>query len=748
MRVFSLSNFTLLAKFVNNPMGYKLLKILGSGGFGSVYLALDEKTMTYVAIKTVDLEQSLSELDVVQKEVTLMTRLMSNYTIRYYRSWCTESTLNIAMEAGLCSVADILSIVGPLNEATACFIMYHLVKGVAYLHESKVIHRDLKCANILVTDDSTSSTVAQQPDGLAKRLIDLILGKPVSPGLFSETSRPRSSHGSYISTIARSFSPRPNSDSAAALSLGIKLCDFGVSTTISSTMSKRCSFVGTPYWLSPEAITKNECDSFSDIWAVGICLYELIFGHPPHHKLSPTKAMIEIARNSSSTSLFDDKVEISKTCRDFAACCLDRDKTNRWPASKLLTHKWFKTIQKVSARDVLAPIMEKYFRDFNRREQDRLHDPFAIQTKQDDLGYIWLPEEQGSAEEEFVPVKQAAASRARANAGSEINVTFSPEDPYLNQLDHEKIQPTKKQEDWSFSSDTSENSPQHSKLTSPPPPHLEQNVGQLSATGEDINGQDVILPLQSVADGFTDSLQGGGCARVSTDESNEPSPTIHPSELVHKDLSNATPLKDTVNRPTTAVKLHSVLSQDPSQKTQIHIPGAQITDALKVPQVPQIPAIPPAPAFSDSVSLSARHRTDKYSLTSPGPSSRSELRKLSFNSSDPPGYKTPPPPSFITSSKLEASKTYSTISATLSRSQKNSVDILIATLRTVAASHQVESVEQLVSEFSALGNDFCDSFIKRLCLTKLSHDRETLLLSATSLQDPLLKALNDRSSVQ
>ncbi|EFO64648.1 Kinase, STE STE20 [Giardia lamblia P15] len=728
-------------------MGYKLLKILGSGGFGSVYLALDEKTMTYVAIKTVDLEQSLSELDVVQREVTLMTRLMSNHTIRYYRSWCTESTLNIAMEAGLCSIADILSIVGPLNETTACFIMYHLVKGVAYLHESKVIHRDLKCANILVTDDSTSATTAQQPDGLAKQLIDLILGKPVSPGLFSETSRPRSSHGSYISTIARSFSPRPNSDSAATLSLGIKLCDFGVSTTISSTMSKRCSFVGTPYWLSPEAITKNECDSFSDIWAVGICLYELIFGHPPHHKLSPTKAMIEIARNSSSASLFDDKVEISKTCRDFAACCLDRDKTNRWPASKLLTHKWFKTVQKVSARDVLAPIMEKYFRDFNKREQDRLHDPFAIQTKQDDLGYIWLPEEQGSADEESVPVKQAVASQTRANAGSEINVIFSPEEPCLNHSDHEKIQPTKKQEDWSFSSDASDNSPRHSKLMSPPP-HLEQNVDQLNVTGEDLHDQVAILPLQGASNGFIDSLQRNGCAQVSTDESNEPSPNIHPPKLDHGDLSTVTPLKDTANRPTTAVKLHSAFPQDSNQKTQIHIPGAQITDAIKAPQIPQIPTIPPAPVFSDSISLSARHRTDKYSLTSPGPSSRSELRKLSLNPGDPPNYKAPPPPSFITSSNLEASKTYNTISTTLSKSQRNSVDILIATLRTVATSHQIESVEQLVSEFSALGNDFCDSFIKRLCLTKLSYDRETLLLSATSLQDPLLKALCDRSNVQ
>lgn len=743
MRFFSSSIFITLAKFVDNLMGYKLLKLLGSGGFGAVYLALDKSTMSYVAIKTVDLEQSLSELDVVQKEVTLMTRLMSKYTIRYYRSWCIESTLNIAMEAGLCSVADILSIVGPLNETTACFIMYHLVKGVAYLHESKVIHRDLKCANILITDDSLSAINAEQSNGLAKQLIDIMLGKSGSTSPFSENSRPRSSHGSYISTFVRSLSAQSTTEPAASLSLGVKLCDFGVSTTISSTMSKKCSFVGTPYWLSPETITKNEFDSFSDIWAVGICLYELIFGHPPYHKLTPTKAMLEIAKYPSSTTLFDEKADISKTCRDFAACCLDRDKANRWPANKLLTHKWFKNIQKLSARDILAPVVEKYFRDLNQREQDRLRDPFAIKTEQNDLGYIWLPEEQDQPGSESATFKQLASSEAgRPNANTEIKVMLSPEASHPNYLDKRK-----KREDWSFSSDGSDSSPLNSKVASPSSYNLEPNTEHQITSVEDLDEQLSGYNPLSTTDASADfSIQRDAHARASTDASTEPSPSTQLLKPKHEEQGSATTPRDIIDRPATAINLQPILSQAPNQKTQIHIPGAEITNAFKVPPIPPIPTVPPAPILPDSICMSARHRTDKYSLTSPTFSTSSGLRKLSLNKDELPKSADPPPPLLTASNRLDTTKTYGTINTALSKTQKNSMNVLTTTLRAIATPHQMNRVESLISEFTMLGNDFCDSFIKNICLAKLSYDRETLLLPTESLEDPLLKALHDRSN--
>lgn len=100
------------------------------------------------------------------------------------------------------------------------------------------------------------------------------------------------------------------SDSILLASDGkVKLSDFGFCAQISAELQKRKSLVGTPYWMSPEVISRQPYGTETDTWSFAIMVLEMIDGEPPYFNEPPLQAMRRIRdqppprmRNESSVS--------------------------------------------------------------------------------------------------------------------------------------------------------------------------------------------------------------------------------------------------------------------------------------------------------------------------------------------------------------------------------------------------------------------------------------------------------------
>ena len=131
---------------------------------------------------------------------------------------------------------------GVFREEYIAIIVRELLKGLEYLHQEGKLHRDIK--------GESHNTRVIPLTHLARQAANILL----------------SANGE------------------------VKLADFGVSGQLSGTLSaKKNTFVGTPYWMSPEVIKQSGYDHKADIWSLGITAIELAKGEPPYAELHPMK---------------------------------------------------------------------------------------------------------------------------------------------------------------------------------------------------------------------------------------------------------------------------------------------------------------------------------------------------------------------------------------------------------------------------------------------------------------------------
>ncbi|MFA6922228.1 MAG: serine/threonine-protein kinase, partial [Gallionella sp.] len=206
-----------------NQLGrYEVLAELGQGAMGVVYKAKDPLIDRIVAIKTINLGLAQEEKEEYEgrfyQEAKAAGRLNHPNIVTIYDVGKSGDIAYIAMEfLQGCELRDLLREKGRLKVDQVLDIVAQVAQGLAYAHEYEIVHRDIKPSNIMVIRDGH-----------------------------------------------------------------VKITDFGIARMASSAVRTQTGMVlGSPKYMSPEQVLGKVIDQRSDIFSLGVMLYEMLTGEAP-----------------------------------------------------------------------------------------------------------------------------------------------------------------------------------------------------------------------------------------------------------------------------------------------------------------------------------------------------------------------------------------------------------------------------------------------------------------------------------
>jgi serine/threonine protein kinase len=259
-------------------------KLIGRGTYGSVYIAINRETGASCAMKEVDVipddSTSAECIKQLEQEIKILQSLKHPNIVQYYGSETIDNRFCIYLEyihpGSLSQYAR--EYIGAVTESVVRNFTRHIVSGLAYLHSTKTIHRDIKGANLLV---NSAGVVKLADFGLAKHL-----------------SR-------HVTDLSLKGSPH------------------WMAPEVLQTVMRK---------------DKNPEHAFAvDIWSLGCTVIEMLTGKPPWSEFTGVQAMFSVLNRSPTIP-----ETLSSEGKEFLKWCFQRNPADRPSAIMLLDHPFLR----------------------------------------------------------------------------------------------------------------------------------------------------------------------------------------------------------------------------------------------------------------------------------------------------------------------------------------------------------------------------------------------------------------------